>query len=106
VFLDSCNSIIADKTNGTNIFPFPFHKYFNIFLLAEGAKKVDSQWQDFCNGLNGPRLTVGNDCGLRSFETWMYFFANVQKSTHPLLSSLLNIMPKATGEVLQLAVIP
>jgi hypothetical protein len=39
-------------------------------------------------------------------RTGCIYFANVQKSTHPLLSSLPNTMPKATGDALQLAVIP
>ncbi len=91
----------------TQIFSFSsFHECFNIFLMVEGAKEVDSQWEDLCNGLDGPLLPVGNDCGLRSVKTWKYFICKCPKVNPPTLILITEHLAKATGDALQLAVIP
>jgi hypothetical protein len=73
------------KSMAQILFLSSFHKCFNIFLSVEGAKEVDSQWEDLCHGLNGPLLPVGNDCGLRSVETWMYLLCKSLKVNPPTL---------------------
>jgi hypothetical protein len=102
VFLVSCNSIIVDKTNGTNIFPF----FLSIFFFRwKEQKKLPAKGRTSAIASIDPFSWLVMLVVSGVLRHGYIFFANVQNSTHPLLSSLPNTVPKATGEALQLAVI-